>query len=336
MKKIVFLLMISLLFSCQKKQEEIVRDPYEGYIETDYIADIGFAKDFIIKNEEVYFYHTSHPFKEPNYYYFTINKLDKKGDITILHQPNSEYHGNEMCLALSKDEDSFYLCTGSPIYGRRIYKFSFDDFTETKYSIPYSRRIPRITRISLYDDNSYILFDSENTQMLRFFEDTQTTEIIAGAGRSYTLSDGIIDGVGLNATLGGTERMLVVDGIIYVIDYGNNLRRLEQISNNVFRVETLISNFNVPLLDLAVDSDKNILVLGDIVYKLNTKEKKLEKFYKETRLNFVDRKRELTYSGNIGNSFSRLLIKGGDMYLYSHHIFIKISDYKTKLRSVEI
>lgn len=331
MKKLTFLLLI-VLFSCQEKVEEPIKDPYEDYIEVDYITDTGFIKDFFVKNGEVYMYREGHPFREE--YTLSINKIDKEGNMSIEHQPNGDFLGNYMGLTLSGNKENFFLTTGGHDFGNGIYKFSFD-YQKTDYKIPsFGFDKPRIPKMVAYDENSYLLFDSNNGLLLRFFEDSTKTLLVAGLKNQR----GLVDGIGVKARFREIyKRMVNVDKVIYAIDGDNYLRQIQKAtSGDEFEVKTLVSNFPTKLRDLAVDSKKNILVLADNIYKLNVSSNTLERCYYERDLNFVDKKREQSKTNYDLGSFSNFFIEGKDLYLYSHHFLMKISDYEAKLKKYEV
>ncbi|MFK8268680.1 hypothetical protein [Capnocytophaga cynodegmi] len=331
MKKLTLLLLI-VLFSCQEKVEEPIRDPYEDYIEVDYITDTGFIKDFFVKNGEVYMYREGHPFREE--YTLSINKIDKEGNMSIEHQPNGDFLGIYMGLTLSGNKENFFLTTGGHDFGNGIYKFSFD-YQKTDYKIPsFGFDKPRIPKMIAYDENSYLLFDSNNGLLLRFFEDSTKTLLVAGLKNQR----GLVDGIGVKARFREIyKRMVNVDKVVYAIDGDSYLRRIQKAtSGDEFEVKTLVSNFSAELRDLAVDSKKNVLVLADNIYKLNINSNTLERYYDGKDLNFVDKKREQIKTNYGLGSFDNFFIEGKDLYLYSHHFLMKISDYETKLKKYKV
>ena len=114
MKKIIILLIaITSYISC-KKEENHQKKYGEDAIIAEYAIPLGFCKDFLVKDGEVYTLHSGDRYGD---FDPSIKKINKKGEVTILSRIEHLFFNN-MGMALSPQKDSIYLVTDPPLFCR--------------------------------------------------------------------------------------------------------------------------------------------------------------------------------------------------------------------------
>jgi lipoprotein len=158
MKKIGLLfLLIGTFFSCQKKEDGYLEDPYKGKLKVTYIEEAkGWVKNIALHNEELYFIRQD-PF---------IGKIDSKGNtssVTVTKSDNFNFNNDGSSVALSDSGDVYY--TKGLLGPHKIFKYtpSTQQTTEikVKYNPSYFEGREGILALTRYNNNEFMFFDFE-------------------------------------------------------------------------------------------------------------------------------------------------------------------------------
>ncbi len=255
LKAILFIISVSV-FSCSSDSEPNVQED-KSSIDIDYIVNVGFIADFSINNNnEIIFLRQGNSSGDVN---LSLRKISETGKESILDNPDFSLWGNSMGITYSKNNDNIYYVTDVEETGSNIYIYSVDMASTSTYSMkPISSTFSNPIRMNVIEslgDNTYVVFDYSSLSLKRYIPDLNTDVIIAGSNNSS-----ITDGEGLNASFKYVSKMTSHNGVIYLIDDLNNIRKVEEI-NNKFNVTTLISNYSDEFSDLTIDKNGNLLVL---------------------------------------------------------------------------
>ena len=329
--KTLFLCIISIsIFSCDSDHSEFKIPEDKDLILADYIAYPDYIKDFSINaNNELNYIHVG---DRGGYTRLSLKNINNNGNITILEEIDDLLFGNFMGITNSGDGNIYYV-TSSRDGGNKVYIHSVNTSSSSSYSMtpkssPFADPI-RMGAIESFGDGTYIIFEHSTLGLRRYIPSLDTDIAIAGSGKSA-----ITDGSGLNADFIFITKILSANGIIYVIDDFNNLRKVEE-NGNVFNVTTLISDYADSFNDIAVDNNGNILVLVNNkgIYKLNSSNNSLEEYLIGKSKLTINNRGYSTYSTEWG-WFDKFLINGNDLFLYSDGILIKISDFEAKVNKL--
>ena len=333
MKKIVILLIaITSYISCKK--EENHQNKYgEDAIIAEYAIPLGFCKDFLVKDGEVYTLYSGDRYGD---FDPSIKKINKKGEVTILSRIEHLFFNN-MGMALSPQNDSIYLVTDPPFsVGRNVYALPFNSNREKEYTTPSEM----LTDIRQFDENKYILVGDRQSRLLLFDAKTKSCTYIAGTA---PIRGGIKDGKGNEASFNRIDKIVIINKVIYVVDTDKNLRKIVyDAASDSYNVTTLIANFPQNLKDIFSDEDNNLLVLSDKVYKFDpTNNTLLQYFIDDTKEEITTEGRTLitnllrvklsqpnSYTQINWSSVNRIFIDKNDLYIDNTFNFFKFSNYK--------
>lgn len=253
MKKIGLLfLLLGTFFSCQKKEDGYLEDPYKGKLKVTYIEEAkGWVKNIALYNEDLYFIRQD-PF---------IGKMDSKGNtssVTVTKSDNFNFNNDGSSIALSDSGDVYY--TKGLLGPHKIFKYtpSTQQTTEikVKYNPSYFEGREGILALTRYNSNEFMFFDFVSKTIKRYFHNLGTIVDVMGSGR-----DEISDGTGINASFRGIFQMTVFGKDIYVIDGENSIRKIEP-EGTSFKVTTLLRNYPETIKDLATDDNGVIYVVA--------------------------------------------------------------------------
>lgn len=343
MKKKILLVAALQLFltlgACSSDSGNDATPPVEeikGEITIDYAADITYADDFVIGNDNLVYKIGGN--QSSNESVIKLKKIDLTGAVSTFKDLD---YFNYLFLRLATSNDgTILLLTGNNSNNsNKIFQFG-NNFSELNpfhtikpISSPFASKIG-LSSICNNNDNTLFVFDYSNKQMKRVLPALGTDVFVAGSGKKE-----IKDGTGLNVGFSNVTKMISQNNIVFLIDeiYPNSeaivanysIRKLESL-NNDWKVTTLISNATDRYTDIALDANNDLYVLikGKGVFKLNTQDNSLISF-KEGDIKIFDKKKNNHVSIGSG-SFDMMKIKGNDIYLASTQRLIKISDFQTK------
>lgn len=323
MKKIGLLfLLIGTFFSCQKKEDGYLEDPYKGKLKVTYIEEAkGWIKNIALHNEELYFIRQD-PF---------IGKIDSKGNtssVTVTKSDNFNFNNDGSSVALSDSGDVYY--TKGLLGPHKIFKYtpSTQQTTEikVKYNPSYFEGREGILALTRYNNNEFMFFDFVSKTIKRYFHNLGTIVDVMGSGR-----DEISDGTGINASFQGIFQMTVFEKNIYVIDGENSIRKIEP-EGTSFKVTTLLKNYPETINDLAIDDDGVIYVVAHNqgILKFNPTTNQLEDYLSGKYIELETPKNGLGYN-DVNFNVDVISIKGKDMYLAFSTTLIKIANFKEEI-----
>lgn len=323
MKKIGLLfLLIGTFFSCQKKEDGYLEDPYKGKLKVTYIEEAkGWVKNIALHNEELYFIRQD-PF---------IGKIDSKGNtssVTVTKSDNFNFNNDGSSVALSDSGDVYY--TKGLLGPHKIFKYtpSTQQTTEikVKYNPSYFEGREGILALTRYNNNEFMFFDFVSKTIKRYFHNLGTIVDVMGSGR-----DEISDGTGINASFQGIFQMTVFEKNIYVIDGENSIRKIEP-EGTSFKVTTLLKNYPETINDLAIDDDGVIYVVAHNqgILKFNPTTNQLEDYLSGKYIELETPKNGLGYN-DVNFNVDVISIKGKDMYLAFSTTLIKIANFKEEI-----
>jgi len=323
MKKIGLLfLLLGTFFSCQKKEDGYLEDPYKGKLKVTYIEEAkGWVKNIALYNEDLYFIRQD-PF---------IGKMDSKGNtssVTVTKSDNFNFNNDGSSIALSDSGDVYY--TKGLLGPHKIFKYtpSTQQTTEikVKYNPSYFEGREGILALTRYNSNEFMFFDFVSKTIKRYFHNLGTIVDVMGSGR-----DEISDGTGINASFRGIFQMTVFGKDIYVIDGENSIRKIEP-EGTSFKVTTLLRNYPETIKDLATDDNGVIYVVADNqgILKFNPTTNQLEDYLSGKYIEMKTPKSGLGYNDVIFN-VDAISIKGKDMYLAYSTTLIKIANFKEEI-----
>ena len=323
MKKIGLLfLLLGTFFSCQKKEDGYLEDPYKGKLKVTYIEEAkGWVKNIALYNEDLYFIRQD-PF---------IGKMDSKGNtssVTVTKSDNFNFNNDGSSIALSDSGDVYY--TKGLLGPHKIFKYtpSTQQTTEikVKYNPSYFEGREGILALTRYNSNEFMFFDFVSKTIKRYFHNLGTIVDVMGSGR-----DEISDGTGINASFRGIFQMAVFGKDIYVIDGKNSIRKIEP-EGTSFKVTTLLRNYPETIKDLATDDNGVIYVVADNqgILKFNPTTNQLEDYLSGKYIEMKTPKSGLGYNDVIFN-VDAISIKGKDMYLAYSTTLIKIANFKEEI-----
>lgn len=323
MKKIGLLfLLIGTFFSCQKKEDGYLEDPYKGKLKVTYIEEAkGWVKNIALHNEDLYFIRQD-PF---------IGKIDSKGNtssVTVTKSDNFNFNNDGSSVALSDSGDVYY--TKGLLGPHKIFKYtpSTQQTTEikVKYNPSYFEGREGILALTRYNSNEFMFFDFVSKTIKRYFHNLGTIVDVMGSGR-----DEISDGTGINASFQGIFQMTVFEKNIYVIDGENSIRKIEP-EGTSFKVTTLLKNYPETINDLAIDDDGVIYVVAHNqgILKFNPTTNQLEDYLSGKYIELETSKNGLGYN-NVNFNVDVISIKGKDMYLAFSTTLIKIANFKEEI-----
>lgn len=323
MKKIGLLfLLIGTFFSCQKKEDGYLEDPYKGKLKVTYIEEAkGWVKNIALHNEELYFIRQD-PF---------IGKIDSKGNtssVTVTKSDNFNFNNDGSSVALSDSGDVYY--TKGLLGPHKIFKYtpSTQQTTEikVKYNPSYFEGREGILALTRYNSNEFMFFDFVSKTIKRYFHNLGTIVDVMGSGR-----DEISDGTGINASFQGIFQMTVFEKNIYVIDGENSIRKIEP-EGTSFKVTTLLKNYPETINDLAIDDDGVIYVVAHNqgILKFNPTTNQLEDYLSGKYIELETPKNGLGYN-DVNFNVDVISIKGKDMYLAFSTTLIKIANFKEEI-----
>ena len=323
MKKIGLLfLLLGTFFSCQKKEDGYLEDPYKGKLKVTYIEEAkGWVKNIALYNEDLYFIRQD-PF---------IGKMDSKGNtssVTVTKSDNFNFNNDGSSIALSDSGDVYY--TKGLLGPHKIFKYtpSTQQTTEikVKYNPSYFEGREGILALTRYNSNEFMFFDFYSKTIKRYFHNLGTIVDVMGSGR-----DEISDGTGINASFRGIFQMTVFGKDIYVIDGENSIRKIEP-EGTSFKVTTLLRNYPETIKDLATDDNGVIYVVADNqgILKFNPTTNQLEDYLSGKYIEMKTPKSGLGYNDVIFN-VDAISIKGKDMYLAYSTTLIKIANFKEEI-----
>ena len=323
MKKIGLLfLLLGTFFSCQKKEDGYLEDPYKGKLKVTYIEEAkGWVKNIALYNEDLYFIRQD-PF---------IGKMDSKGNtssVTVTKSDNFNFNNDGSSIALSDSGDVYY--TKGLLGPHKIFKYtpSTQQTTEikVKYNPSYFEGREGILALTRYNSNEFMFFDFYSKTIKRYFHNLGTIVDVMGSGR-----DEISDGTGINASFRGIFQMAVFGKDIYVIDGKNSIRKIEP-EGTSFKVTTLLRNYPETIKDLATDDNGVIYVVAHNqgILKFNATTNQLEDYLSGKYIEMKTPKSGLGYNDVIFN-VDAISIKGKDMYLAYSTTLIKIANFKEEI-----
>ena len=323
MKKIGLLfLLLGTFFSCQKKEDGYLEDPYKGKLKVTYIEEAkGWVKNIALYNEDLYFIRQD-PF---------IGKMDSKGNtssVTVTKSDNFNFNNDGSSIALSDSGDVYY--TKGLLGPHKIFKYtpSTQQTTEikVKYNPSYFEGREGILALTRYNSNEFMFFDFYSKTIKRYFHNLGTIVDVMGSGR-----DEISDGTGINASFRGIFQMAVFGKDIYVIDGKNSIRKIEP-EGTSFKVTTLLRNYPETIKDLATDDNGVIYVVAHNqgILKFNPTTNQLEDYLSGKYIEMKTPKSGLGYNDVIFN-VDAISIKGKDMYLAYSTTLIKIANFKEEI-----
>ena len=323
MKKIGLLfLLLGTFFSCQKKEDGYLEDPYKGKLKVTYIEEAkGWVKNIALYNEDLYFIRQD-PF---------IGKMDSKGNtssVTVTKSDNFNFNNDGSSIALSDSGDVYY--TKGLLGPHKIFKYtpSTQQTTEikVKYNPSYFEGREGILALTRYNSNEFMFFDFVSKTIKRYFHNLGTIVDVMGSGR-----DEISDGTGINASFRGIFQMTVFGKDIYVIDGENSIRKIEP-EGTSFKVTTLLRNYPETIKDLATDDNGVIYVVAHNqgILKFNPTTNQLEDYLSGKYIEMKTPKSGLGYNDVIFN-VDAISIKGKDMYLAYSTTMIKIANFKEEI-----
>ena len=323
MKKIGLLfLLIGTFFSCQKKEDGYLEDPYKGKLKVTYIEEAkGWVKNIALHNEELYFIRQD-PF---------IGKIDSKGNtssVTVTKSDNFNFNNDGSSVALSDSGDVYY--TKGLLGPHKIFKYtpSTQQTTEikVKYNPSYFEGREGILALTRYNNNEFMFFDFVSKTIKRYFHNLGTIVDVMGSGR-----DEISDGTGINASFQGIFQMTVFEKNIYVIDGENSIRKIKP-EGTSFKVTTLLKNYPETINDLAIDDDGVIYVVAHNqgILKFNPTTNQLEDYLSGKYIELETPKNGLGYN-DVNFNVDVISIKGKDMYLAFSTTLIKIANFKEEI-----
>ena len=323
MKKIGLLfLLLGTFFSCQKKEDGYLEDPYKGKLKVTYIEEAkGWVKNIALHNEDLYFIRQD-PF---------IGKMDSKGNtssVTVTKSDNFNFNNDGSSVALSDSGDVYY--TKGLLGPHKIFKYtpSTQQTTEikVKYNPSYFEGREGILALTRYNSNEFMFFDFVSKTIKRYFHNLGTIVDVIGSGR-----DEISDGTGINASFRGIFQMTVFEKNIYVIDGENSIRKIEP-EGTSFKVTTLLRNYPETIKDLATDDNGVIYVVAHNqgILKFNPTTNQLEDYLSGKYIEMKTPKSGLGYNDVIFN-VDAISIKGKDMYLAYSTTLIKIANFKEEI-----
>ncbi|VDG80860.1 Streptogramin lyase [Capnocytophaga ochracea] len=323
MKKIGLLfLLLGTFFSCQKKEDGYLEDPYKGKLKVTYIEEAkGWVKNIALYNEDLYFIRQD-PF---------IGKMDSKGNtssVTVTKSDNFNFNNDGSSIALSDSGDVYY--TKGLLGPHKIFKYtpSTQQTTEikVKYNPSYFEGREGILALTRYNSNEFMFFDFVSKTIKRYFHNLGTIVDVMGSGR-----DEISDGTGINASFRGIFQMTVFGKDIYVIDGENSIRKIEP-EGTSFKVTTLLRNYPETIKDLATDDNGVIYVVAHNqgILKFNPTTNQLEDYLSGKYIEMKTPKSGLGYNDVIFN-VDAISIKGKDMYLAYSTTLIKIANFKEEI-----
>ena len=323
MKKIGLLfLLIGTFFSCQKKEDGYLEDPYKGKLKVTYIEEAkGWVKNIALHNEDLYFIRQD-PF---------IGKMDSKGNtssVTVTKSDNFNFNNDGSSVALSDSGDVYY--TKGLLGPHKIFKYtpSTQQTTEikVKYNPSYFEGREGILALTRYNSNEFMFFDFVSKTIKRYFHNLGTIVDVIGSGR-----DEISDGTGINASFRGIFQMTVFEKNIYVIDGENSIRKIEP-EGTSFKVTTLLRNYPETIKDLATDDNGVIYVVAHNqgILKFNPTTNQLEDYLSGKYIEMKTPKSGLGYI-DVNFDVDAISIKGKDMYLAYSTTLIKIANFKEEI-----
>ena len=323
MKKIGLLfLLIGTFFSCQKKEDGYLEDPYKGKLKVTYIEEAkGWLKNISIHNAHLYFI-MQEPF---------IGKIDSKGNtssVTVTKSDNFNFNNDGSSVALSDSGDVYY--TKGLLGPHKIFKYtpSTQQTTEikVKYNPSYFEGREGILALTRYNNNEFMFFDFVSKTIKRYFHNLGTIVDVMGSGR-----DEISDGTGINASFQGIFQMTVFEKNIYVIDGENSIRKIEP-EGTSFKVTTLLKNYPETINDLAIYDDGVIYVVAHNqgILKFNPTTNQLEDYLSGKYIELETPKNGLGYN-DVNFNVDVISIKGKDMYLAFSTTLIKIANFKEEI-----
>ena len=323
MKKLGLLfLLIGTFFSCQKKEDGYLEDPYKGKLKVTYMEEAkGWVKNIALHNEDLYFIRQD-PF---------IGKMDSKGNtssVTVTKSDNFNFNNDGSSVALSDSGDVYY--TKGLLGPHKIFKYtpSTQQTTEikVKYNPSYFEGREGILALTRYNSNEFMFFDFVSKTIKRYFHNLGTIVDVIGSGR-----DEISDGTGINASFRGIFQMTVFEKNIYVIDGENSIRKIEP-EGTSFKVTTLLRNYPETIKDLATDDNGVIYVVAHNqgILKFNPTTNQLEDYLSGKYIEMKTPKSGLGYNDVIFN-VDAISIKGKDMYLAYSTTLIKIANFKEEI-----
>ena len=323
MKKIGLLfLLIGTFFSCQKKEDAYLEDPYKGKLKVTYVEEAkGWVKNIALHNEDLYFIRQD-PF---------IGKIDSKGNtssVTVTKSDNFNFNNDGSSVALSDSGDVYY--TKGLLGPHKIFKYtpSTQQTTEikVKYNPSYFEGREGILALTRYNSNEFMFFDFVSKTIKRYFHNLGTIVDVMGSGR-----DEISDGTGINASFQGIFQMTVFEKNIYVIDGENSIRKIEP-EDTSFKVTTLLKNYPETINDLAIDDDGVIYVVAHNqgILKFNPTTNQLEDYLSGKYIELKTPKSGLGHN-DVNFNVDVISIKGKDMYLAFSTTLIKIANFKEEI-----
>ena len=242
MKKLGLLfLLLGTFFSCQKKEDGYLEDPYKGKLKVTYIEEAkGWVKNIALHNEDLYFIRQD-PF---------IGKMDSKGNtssVTVTKSDNFNFNNDGSSVALSDSGDVYY--TKGLLGPHKIFKYtpSTQQTTEikVKYNPSYFEGREGILALTCYNSNEFMFFDFVSKTIKRYFHNLGTIVDVIGSGR-----DEISDGTGINASFRGIFQMTVFEKNIYVIDGENSIRKIEP-EGTSFKGKDMYLAYSTTLIKIA-------------------------------------------------------------------------------------
>ena len=312
MKKLGLLfLLIGTFFSCQKKEDSYLEDPYKGKLKVTYVEEAkGWVKNIALHNEDLYFIRQD-PF---------IGKIDSKGNtssVTVTKSDNFNINDDGSSVAFSDSGDIYY--TKGRLGPHKIFKYTPSTQQTTEIEVNYTPSYfggrEGILALTRYNSNEFMFFDFYSKTIKRYFHNLGTIVDVMGSGR-----DEISDGTGINASFRGIFQMAVFGKDIYVIDGKNSIRKIEP-EGTSFKVTTLLKNY--PETIYVVAHNQGIL-------KFNPTTNKLEDYLSGKYIELKTPKSGLGYI-DVDFDVDVISIKGKDMYLAFSTTLIKIANFKEEI-----
>ena len=323
MKKLGLLfLLIGTFFSCQKKEDSYLEDPYKGKLKVTYIEEAkGWVKNIALHNEDLYFIRQD-PF---------IGKIVSKGNtssVTVTKSENFNINDDGSSVAFSDSGDIYY--TKGRLGPHKIFKYTPSTQQTTEIEVNYTPSYfggrEGILALTRYNSNEFMFFDFYSKTIKRYFHNLGTIVDVMGSGR-----DEISDGTGINASFRGIFQMAVFGKDIYVIDGKKSIRKIEP-EGTSFKVTTLLKNYSGTINDLAIDDDGVIYVVArnQGILKFNPTTNKLEDYLSGKYIELKTPKSGLGYN-DVDFDIDVISIKGKDMYLAFSTTLIKIANFKEEI-----
>lgn len=316
MKKNIFLSLAILcvtISSCTNDTSD-----NEKYLTVDYKTDLGFFKDVTVNTDNNVYALSVIP--ETDEEKLVLQKITPDGKPTRLFQTSSYFNDFPK---ITNDLNGKLYWTAS-IQGR-INSFTDDYQPSTIYTMQGAEQLNiRMDAICSLTDDSFIVYDGNARRFKRCSKTLNTDFPIAGSD-TYA----VVDGVGANAGFVQINAMKTLNNMVYVLDSGRYIRKIDCNSTN-YTVTTTNDLYYEIIQDFAIatNEDTYAIVKNKGICKLENGTYTVLKSGTE-KIRASNNKEISTIDWN---AFSKIYIKDNDLYLISGYgTLTKISNFQEKL-----